>query len=102
MPDSGPATQLPILSKWRHYRPSNIYDKNYGFGINYYQPMIDYIDRKENGESDAPKPELPWSDARGVWENSHVIPYTKDELAYHALNAEMKAKDHLENFKVQG
>lgn len=98
-----PFSQMPVASaKWRHY-PTTVYEKNYGFGINYYQPMIDYLDRKENGEVSkdvALKAALPMSEARGTWEHKYVVPYTRDQLVKHAVTAEMKAKEHLDNFKV--
>ena len=94
-----PWVQMPLNYKWRH-NPTTVYTRNYNYGINYYQPLIDYIDRKESGSRNVKPPELPWSDGRGVWEHGYVVPYSKEELAHHALNAEYKAKEHLEHFKV--
>ena len=95
-----PMCQVPIESKWRH-GPLHIYEKNYGYGINYYQPMIDYIDRKENNiRAKSAYPQLPWSDGRAFWEHKTVRPYSRQDLVRHAFNAEAKAKEHLEHFKV--
>ena len=105
MPNDVPLAQMPVVSKWRHY-PTYVYDKNYAYGINYYQPMIDYIDeresRRESQSENKPRrlPELPWSDGREIWENREVYPYTKEELVRHAVNAEAQAKEHLSRFKV--
>lgn len=103
-----PLAQMPVVSKWRHY-PTYVYDKNYACGMNYYQPMIDYMDERDSrlaeGEScdkEKPRklPELPWTDGREIWENREVLPYTQKELVKHAINAETQAKEHLSRFKV--
>ncbi|XP_063701818.1 paramyosin, short form-like [Culicoides brevitarsis] len=39
--------------------PPEVYEDNYAYLINYYQPMIDYLDAKERGGSPKP-PTLPW------------------------------------------
>jgi len=103
-----PPIHMPLESKWRHY-PTYIYDKNYGYGMNYYQPMIDYIDTKQRTprstleskfERRIELPELPWSDGRILWEDKKVQLYTKDNLIKYAINAEDEARDHLSHFKV--
>lgn len=103
-----PPIHMPLESKWRHY-PTYIYDRNYSYGINYYQPMIDYIDTKQRiSRSTLSKferrielPELPWSDGSVLWEDKRVQPYTKDNLIKYAINAEDEARDHLSRFKVR-
>ena len=96
-----PMCQVPLESKWRH-APLYIYDNNYAYGMNYYQPMIDYIDRKEsNIRAKSAYPHLRSSDGRAFWEHKAVRHYTKQDLVRHAFNAEAKAKDHLEHFKVR-
>ncbi|XP_043278332.1 paramyosin, short form-like [Venturia canescens] len=108
MPNDMPLAQMPVVSKWRHY-PTYVYEKNYACGINYYQPMIDYMDERDSRlaegnctDSDKPRklPELPWTDGREIWENRQVLPYTKEELVRHATNAEARAKEHLSRFKL--
>lgn len=102
-----PPIHMPLESKWRHY-PTYIYDRNYSYGINYYQPMIDYIDTKQRiSRSTLSKferrielPELPWSDGSVLWEDKRVQPYTKDNLIKYAINAEDEARDHLSRFKI--
>lgn len=95
-----PMCQVPLESKWRR-GPIYIYEKNYGYGMNYYQPMIDYIDEKENNiRAKSAYPHLPWSDGRAFWEHKTVRPYSRQDLVKHAINAEAKAREHLENFKV--
>nr|CAD7438488.1 unnamed protein product [Timema bartmani] len=46
--------------------PTRLYEDNYGFGINFYQPMIDYLDAKEEKRTPKEYPHLPWSDERGL------------------------------------
>lgn len=105
-----PPSHMPLEPKWRHY-PTYIYDRNYGYGMNYYQPMIDYIDSKrllprsttptefERGGAKE-LPELPWSDGRALWQDRRVTPYARDELIRRAIDAEDEARDHLSRFKV--
>lgn len=78
--------------------------------MNYYQPMIDYMDTKRLIERSRTSsmykkrielPELPWSDGRVLWEDKRVQPYTRDDLIKHAIDAEDEARDHLSRFKVR-
>ncbi|XP_071571078.1 paramyosin, short form [Temnothorax nylanderi] len=104
-----PPIHMPLESKWRHY-PTYIYSRNYGYGMNYYQPMIDYIDNKRlslTSRSSLPElerrielPELPWSDGRVLWEDKKVQPYTRNDLIKYAIDAEDEARDHLSRFKI--
>lgn len=101
-----PPIHMPLEPKWRHY-PTYIYSSNYGYGINYYQPMIDYMDTKRlisrspELERRIELPELPWSDGRVLWEDRRVQPYTRDDLIKYAIDAEDEARDHLSRFKVR-
>ncbi|KAL0104364.1 hypothetical protein PUN28_017235 [Cardiocondyla obscurior] len=102
-----PPIHMPLESKWRHY-PTYIYSRNYGYGINYYQPMIDYMDTKRlasrscspHYEKRLELPELPWSDGRVLWEDKKVQPYTRDDLIKYAIDAEDEARSHLSHFKI--
>ncbi|XP_076748613.1 paramyosin, short form [Xylocopa sonorina] len=101
-----PPLHVPLEPKWKHW-PTYIYDKNYGYGMNYYQPMLDY---RECRASSLPcdyyrrrwsePPELPWSDGRGLWEDKPVEPYSRHELIKRAIDAEDEARDHLTHFKI--
>ncbi|KAG6800578.1 paramyosin, short form-like [Apis mellifera caucasica] len=100
-----PPLHVPLETKWKHW-PTYIYDKNYGYGINYYQPMLDHIDR-EGRPSSLPRYrtrseplELPWSDGRLLWEDKPVEPYSRHELIKRAIDAEDEARDHLTHFKI--
>lgn len=96
-----PLSQMPLDTKWKKHHPTTVYNQNYSYGINYYQPFIDYMDQKDRKIVSKPQyPELPWSDSRLLWEKRRIIPYTADELIKHAMEAEDNAKDHLTHFKV--
>ncbi|XP_017758959.1 PREDICTED: paramyosin, short form-like [Eufriesea mexicana] len=103
-----PPLHVPLEPKWKHW-PTYIYDKNYCYGINYYQPMLDYIDRNGRSSSLPPEPrvqrrreppELPWSDGRALWEDRPVETYSRRELIKRAIDAEDEARDHLSQFKI--
>jgi len=51
-------------ARW-HRPPTAIYENNYGYGMGFYQPMIDYIDAKEAGKRVGP-PHIPWVIERGL------------------------------------
>lgn len=104
-----PPLYVPLEPKWKHW-PTYIYDKNYSYGINFYQPMLDYIDRYGRSSSlpSEPRiqrrrepPELPWSDGRMVWEDKPVETYSRRELIKRAIDAEDEARDHLSQIKVR-
>lgn len=59
-----PPVKVPNYSKWTR-PPTAVYEDNYGYGINFYQPMIDYIAAKEHGVAAKP-PHLPWNNERGL------------------------------------
>lgn len=93
-----PLSQMPVApSRWKKHMPTTVYERNYNFGINYYQPMIDLIERKESGE--VPR-EGTRQSTRNISEHEYVVPYTQDELARHVVAAELHAKEHLNYFKV--
>ncbi|XP_076231700.1 paramyosin, short form [Calliopsis andreniformis] len=104
-----PPQYVPAEPKWKHW-PTYIYDVNYKYGINFYQPMIDYIDKKGRTSSRADDyhfrmkvaelPELPWSDGRYLWQERPVEPYSREKLIKHAIDAEDQARDHLSHFKI--
>ena len=106
-----PPTYIPTEPRWKHW-PTYIYDKNYSYGVNFYQPMLEYIDRQGRSSSlpsdyyyyrshRSELPELPWSDGRALWENRPVEAYSRHELIKRAVNAEDEARDHLSHFKVR-
>ncbi|XP_015185364.1 PREDICTED: paramyosin, short form-like [Polistes dominula] len=106
-----PPNQMPLEPRWHHW-PTYVYDKNYGYGMNYYQPMLDYIDRKKERSRSAlgrlegngrrvQLPDLPWSDGRFLWEDQKLQTYDKESLIKRAIDAEDQARDHLSRFKIK-
>lgn len=88
-------------SHW--FNPSTkVYRYNYGFGINYYQPMIDYIDNKDKGRYSR-YPHLPWTDERGLHQYNPkglVRSYSDQDLTTISRRTEARAKTHLKDFKA--
>lgn len=85
----------------RELAPTTIYENNYRYAINFYQPMIDYLDAKRKyGKSLSPH--LPWSNERYSNDNS-VSSYTSEEIRQHANELYNNAKTrefNLEDYKV--
>lgn len=88
-----------------HKPPTAVYNDNYGYAINYYQPMIDYLDLKRDDnlkEEELEPPHLPWSNERGLpkFRPGNVVKsYSKGDLVKFAVEAEHKAKENLQHFK---
>ncbi|XP_060809518.1 paramyosin, short form-like [Amyelois transitella] len=91
---------VPNYSKW-HRPPTTVYEDNYGYGINFYQPMIDYISDKEKGRAGKP-PHLPWNNERGLdkYKYDKVQTYTDQEVAKLSREVAEQAKRDLNNFEV--
>ncbi|XP_022122343.2 paramyosin, short form isoform X2 [Pieris rapae] len=82
--------------------PTAIYEDNYGYGINFYQPMIDYINAKEQGESVKP-PHLPWNNERGLEKyrfDKPVKTYSEHDLRKISQDVAAKAKRDLNSGSV--
>ncbi|XP_043512698.1 paramyosin, short form-like [Frieseomelitta varia] len=99
-----PLTYVSTKPRWKHW-PTYIYDKDYSYGVNFYQPMPEYIDRQGRNfslSSDyrSHRSQLPWSDGRALWENRPVETYPRRELISRAIDAEDEARDHLSHFKI--
>lgn len=80
---------------------TSIYSDNYGYTINFYQPMIDYLDAKQQG-TDPQYPHLPWSNERGLkkyWPCKTVPTYTSKEVEKYSDEVVVHAKDRERNFE---
>lgn len=94
--------QTTVRRKYEHF-PTSIYEDNYGYTINFYQPMIDYLDAKQRG-TNPQYPHLPWSNERGLkkyWPCKSVRGYTStdikkysDEVCEHAKSRERNFEDY--------
>lgn len=94
------STPGPGPSKW--HPTTGYYDYNYGMGINYYQPMIDYIEEKERGGK-TKYPHLPWTDERGLSQYDpmkNIKSYSNEALDRIARRTEASAKERLRDFKA--
>ncbi|XP_050683932.1 paramyosin, short form-like [Leptidea sinapis] len=85
---------IKITEKKWNKPPTAIYENNYGYGINFYQPMIDYIDAKERGETVKP-PHLPWNNERGLEKyrfNEPIKSYSEQDLKKMSREISAQAK----------
>ena len=96
------SNEVPVLKGWQK-PPTHFYADNYSYGINFYQPMIDYLDKKERKTKPKEYPHLPWSNERGLDKYSSkqlVRSYTEEDLHKLARQAEEQAKRDLKTFKI--
>ncbi|XP_073955987.1 paramyosin, short form-like [Choristoneura fumiferana] len=96
-----PPVKVPTY-KWNR-PPTAVYEDNYGYGINFYQPMIDYISAKEHGSTAKP-PHLPWNNERGLEKyrfDKPVNAYSQDDLSRITHDISEQAKRDLNKFEVR-
>lgn len=89
------------LNKWNR-PPTAIYENNYGYGINFYQPMIDYISAKEHGVAVKP-PKLPYNNERGLEKyrfDKPIKTYSEADLTRISREVAERAKKDLNTFNV--
>lgn len=80
---------------------TSVYSDNYGYTINFYQPMIDYLDAKQQG-TEAQYPHLPWTNERGLkkyWPCNTVSTYTTTDCDKYSGQVAESAKKREENFE---
>ncbi|KAJ4432247.1 hypothetical protein ANN_20863 [Periplaneta americana] len=97
-----PASKIVPVPKGWQKPPTHYYEDNYGYGFNFYQPMIDYIDTKEKKIKTRGYPHLPWNNERGLDRYSSrnlVRSYTEEDIQKLAQKAEKQAKEDLKTFK---
>ncbi|KAG5678766.1 hypothetical protein PVAND_008410 [Polypedilum vanderplanki] len=94
------------------YKPghphSKIYDYTYGYSMNYYQPMIDYLDRRDSlsvhDDEKIQLPHLPWTNERYIQEYDPKNPlmlYNDKELKRIAVKSQTGALKNINNFDVK-
>lgn len=85
-------------TKWRPATAT--YDYNYGVGINFYQPMVDFIEEKDRGRKRG-LPHLPWTDELGLdqYDPMKIKSYSQDDLTRISRTTEASAKEKLRDFK---
>ena len=92
-----------FTEKW-HKPPTHFYEDNYKFGINFYQPMIDYLNvKKGNKQRGIDYPHLPWNNERGLEKycKKNVGSYSHEDLNKLVLETEVQAKYDLENVTIR-
>lgn len=80
---------------------TSIYSDNYGYTFNAYQPMIEYLDAKQQG-SNPQYPHLPWSNERGLkkyWPCKPVPTYTTKDIEKYSKEVVTNAKNRERNFE---
>lgn len=84
---------------------SKIYEYTYGYSMNYYQPMIDYMDRKLVDEENSDQlPHLPWTNERYIEEfdpKKSIRLYTDKEYSARSKEAEKSAKRNIIDYSVK-
>ena len=83
--------------------PTQIYSDNYGYSMQYYQPMIDYLNKKRDGMKPNKLPYLPLTAERGMSNFStreySVKKYTPEDIIILAQESEQKAKKLLPDYR---
>lgn len=96
-----PPVQVPNYCKWKR-PPTAVYEDNYGYGINFYQPMIDYISERQHGVAAKP-PHLPWNNERGLEKyrfDKPIRTYSEEDTSRIAREVAEQAKRDLNKFDV--
>lgn len=94
------------------YKPghprSKIYDYTYGYSMNYYQPMIDYLEKRDSSENSQREnlqlPHLPWTNERYIKEYDPKKPiklYNTQEAKEIAIRSQAAARRNINNFDVK-
>ncbi|XP_039963819.1 paramyosin, short form isoform X2 [Bactrocera neohumeralis] len=89
-------------SRTRHLA-THAYEDNYGYTMNFYQPMLDYLDAKTKKLNVDP-PHLPWSSERGLRQyrpSNPVRRYDADEVLRLSRACAHRADEILLDFRVR-
>lgn len=88
--------------------PSTIYDYTYGYSMNFYQPMLDYLDKRkiagDLSKENRQLPHLPWSNERYCtkYDPREKIPsYTEQEIKDHSKEVIAHARKQINDFDVK-
>ncbi|KAJ8969315.1 hypothetical protein NQ317_011435 [Molorchus minor] len=76
------------------------YNYNYGVGINFYQPMVDFIEAKDQGRK-TNFPHLPWTNELGLdqYDPLKIKSYSHEDLSRISRKTEASIKAKLRDFK---
>ncbi|KRK00957.1 paramyosin, short form isoform X2 [Drosophila yakuba] len=95
---------LALKQRPSRFRPTTTtYEDNYGYTMNFYQPMLDYLDAKAKG-LEVKKPHLPWVSERGLKQyrpSNAVRQYNADEIVRLSRTCAARADEILLSFRAQ-
>ncbi|XP_043063970.1 paramyosin, short form isoform X2 [Drosophila ficusphila] len=95
---------LALKQRPSRFRPTtSTYEDNYGYTMNFYQPMLDYLDAKAKG-LEVKKPHLPWVSERGLkqYRSSNAVrQYNADEIVRLSRTCAARADEILLSFRAQ-
>ncbi|XP_052846572.1 paramyosin, short form isoform X2 [Drosophila gunungcola] len=95
---------LALKQRPSRFRPATTtYEDNYGYTMNFYQPMLDYLDAKAKG-LEVKKPHLPWVSERGLKQyrpSNAVRQYNADEIVRLSRTCAARADEILLSFRAQ-
>lgn len=75
-------SSLKVVSNQWERPQTSVYENNFGYAVNFYQPMIDYLDEKRY-KGNAKYPHLPYTDERALppYDPARkIVPYTDDQI----------------------
>ncbi|XP_067646538.1 paramyosin, short form isoform X2 [Eurosta solidaginis] len=90
-------------SRSRHQHMAHTYEDNYGYTMNFYQPMLDYLDAKTK-KLEVELPHLPWTSERGLRQyrpSNPVQRYNTDEVLRLSRACARRADEILLDFRVK-
>lgn len=90
-----------ISTSKKPWRPhTSKYEYNYAIGMNFYQPMVDFIEQKKRGRR-AELPHLPWTEELGTPQFSPraIKSYSEDDFDRVLRETEASAQRKLRDFK---
>lgn len=96
------SSEVAVFKGWQK-PPTHLYEDNYGYAFNFYQPMIEYLDTKEKKLKPKEYPHLPWNNERGLdrYSSRNLFrSYTEQDVHKLARKAETQAKEDLKTFKL--
>ncbi|TDG53039.1 hypothetical protein AWZ03_000582 [Drosophila navojoa] len=94
---------LALKQRPSRFRHGTTYDDNYGYTMNFYQPMLDYLDAKAKGLK-VEQPHLPWVSERGLkqYRSSNAVrQYNADEIVRLSRTCAARADEILLSFRAQ-
>lgn len=94
---------LALQKRQSRLRHGTTYEDNYGYTMNFYQPMLDYLDAKAKGLK-VEQPHLPWTSERGLKQyraSNTVRKYNADEILRLSRTCAARADEILLSFRAQ-